>query len=74
MALAKCPHMSARCPHYQSACDHPDSKNCFYVKSTTSTALVNLRYLLDAAKTSGHDAKLQQRIDELRRFLQNSQV
>jgi hypothetical protein len=74
MAIAQCPHMAARCPHYHRECDDPESKSCFYVKDTTYTALANLHHLRGLAQNSPFDAKLQGRIDALRKFVEDSKI
>lgn len=75
MALNQCPHMAARCPHYRDECEDLESRNCFYVKDTTSTALANLHNLRNIAQNLPvPDPKLQKRIDVLRKFLEDSKL
>jgi hypothetical protein len=67
--------MAARCPHHRSECHDPGSEHCFYVKDTTYTALVNLHNLRGVMRNlPGQDPRLQHRIDELGKFLNDSRV
>lgn len=68
MALEKCPHMTARCPHYQTECNDPASKDCHYIKRTT-TSMVTAVAALNAVGVQRLSPKMRKYLQQIEAFL-----